>query len=123
MILNLTRIEISVLLLHMTISRKNIKKGFKRNYTGEHKEMMAIFDEIKKGLENSVMNDSENEVFHHNIREINMIYYYLDWYIARLDETLKKAAKLANKSVLDEDMKQLDCLQAIQHKVERLKFA
>ncbi len=127
MILNLSKGDISVLLLNMTITRKNVRNGFKRNYgKTESKEILASFDEVKQSLEEIIDPIEENEevdpkemhIIHHNIKEIDMIHSFLLWYLPKLRETLEEATK---GRLNDEDQKQLEVLERILVKVDNLK--
>lgn len=129
MILNINKLEISVLLLHMTITRKSIRNGFKRNYRNkEYKEFLSSFDEVKESLETVVSDiDDENDdltqvvELNYNIREFKMIDAFLNWYVNRLESTLKDASELTNKNILKEDLEQLNALKSIENKMTRLK--
>ncbi|TRM08784.1 hypothetical protein FH966_14730 [Lentibacillus cibarius] len=122
MILNLQRTETAVLLLHMSMMRKNARNVFKANYgRNDYKEVLNSFDEVKIELENVVENSSEDEpeeahIFHFNINEIDMIISFLNAYIPKLQDTLKRSGE-----IVDEDWKQIQCLKVIQDKANRMK--
>jgi len=116
MIINLNKSEIAVLLLHMSITRKNIRNGFKRNYKGQHKKVLNSFDEVKNSLEMTIddienMNNDKLIEFNFNVNEIKMIDSFLDWYVVRLEKTLKGAGR-----IIDEDKKQIQVLKSIHKK-------
>lgn len=119
MIINLNKSEIAVLLFHMSLTRKNVRNGFKSNYKGKHKEVLNSFDEVKNTLESTVndlevMDNVEVMEFNYNINEINMIDSFLKWYIVKLEKTLK-----ATGNIVDEDKKQIEVLKDIKKKVSR----
>lgn len=116
MIINLNRSEIAVLLLHMSITRKNIRNGFKRIYKGRHKKVLNSFDEVKNSLEMTIgdienMDNDKLVEFNFNVNEIKMIDSFLNWYVVRLEKTLKGAGR-----IIDEDKKQLEVLKNIHKK-------
>ncbi len=127
MILNLSKGDISVLLLSMTITRKNVRNGFKRNYgKTESKEILASFDEVKQSLEeiidpveeNEEANPKEMHILHYNIKEIDVIHSFILWYLPKLTETLEEATK---GKINDEDQRQIEVLNRILSKVDKLK--
>lgn len=133
MIINLKRIEASVLLLHMTITRKNIKRGFKNKYRAtKYKNLMNSYDEVKSSLESkfeanndeeTIIDNNPDEIirFDFNINEINMLESFLSWYVSDLTKLLDDAARLTNKNTLKEDKRQLETLINIENNVKRMK--
>lgn len=120
MIINLKKEEIAVLLLHMTISRKNVFKGLKKNYGAKGSvDLLDSYDEVKTSLETEIKimeEDGSKKELNYNIREIEMIASFTAWYVEKLEYTLIKAGN-TNK----EDKKQLDILKHIKYKVNRLQ--
>ncbi|MCK6259404.1 hypothetical protein LCY76_22795 [Fictibacillus sp. KIGAM418] len=115
MILTLKRLEITVLLLHMSIMRNSVKKWFKKAYgSKEGKELTKRFDEVKKQFESQIEQEESN--FNFNINEFDMIYTFVMWYKPKLEEMLKAAGK-----VKEEDQGQLNCLQDIISHMEEVK--
>lgn len=129
MIINLSRIEVSVLLLHMAATRKNIQKGLKKRYEQEIvKEFMNSYDEVKTSLESifiddEIENKDPDEIFRfdYNVNEFKTINTFLNWYIVELEKLLSEASKLTNKKMLEEDKQQLLTLKNIKNKVEKVK--
>lgn len=118
MILNLDNTEIAVLLLHMSISRRNVSRGLKKTYNARRlKEIMNSYDEVIKTLEETVDDeDKDRHILHFNIREIDMVEAFLKWYTVNLKDTLKKAN---NKN--EEDHMQLNSLIGTFNQLEEMK--
>src|SRR5690625_5200221 len=119
MIIQLNKPEISILLLHMSITRDKIKKGFKRNYKSNHKEKLNSYDDVKNALANEIeqleqMNENELIMFNFNINEINMLSSFLNWYATNLESLLKSSNKY-----IGEDKMQVETLKNINTKVQR----
>lgn len=77
------------LVLHMSIMRKNIKKGFKSNYGTEFKLYLNSYDEVKVTVTEALEGLKEQDghfIFNFNIREIDMIFSFLEFYIMQLHE-------------------------------------
>lgn len=119
MILQLEKNEMAALVLHMSIMRKNVRKGFKSNYGSQSKEVLKSYDEVKntviKQLE-GLEEDPGCMVFHFNILEINMLHSFLGFYMAELN-------KLELNKMNEIDLEQINCLGTIQEKVEECKAA
>lgn len=121
MILRVKKIDISILLLHITLMRKSAKKVFKRNYNkAESKELLKSYDDVKNGLEmkmEEVNGQVENTIhqIHYNKADIDMLQSFLTSYIPELEKTLKTAGK---EQI--EDKKQIDHLKSILHQLNNL---
>lgn len=121
MIVNLSKTETAVLLLHMAMMRKSARNTFKRNYGKESKEMLSSFDEVKNSLDERMSEEIEEEIpeemkytFHYNIKEINMLHSFLESYVPKLEENLQAAGE-----IMEEDQKQIDCLREIEDQTAR----
>lgn len=119
MIVRLNKAEIAVLLLHMTITRKNVRNGFKHIGKTRHKEVMNSYDEIKNTLEVNIehlehIEEQEQVIFNFNINEINMINLFLNWYVASLKDLLIEAGKYVG-----EDERQVQLMHEIHSKVKK----
>ena len=125
MILNMEQNEMAVLVLHMTIMRKSVRKGFKKNYgSKEGKEVLASYDEVKAALSEILKLDDENaevpegpQEIHFNIKEIDMLDAFLSWYNKEVDESI------GEKKIHQTDREQLDALKEIKEKVDGLRLA
>lgn len=110
MILNLNKTEVAVLLLHLTLMRKNVKKGFKKKENGE--EVFNSFETVRLSLEEAIekMEDKEIETIelHHNIKEINTLDSFLSWYIEKLERTLIESGRITK-----EDKGQIESLISV----------
>lgn len=122
MLLKANKLEIAVLILHLSIMRKNVKKGLKNNYgKKEGKEILQSFDEVKVNLEDSLylLEEDHQEaeiIFSEN--ELNMVSSFLDWYIPEIELTYEAAKKKLHK----EEQEQLKLLQAAKEKFDEMKL-
>src|SRR5690625_41570 len=117
MILNLNKTNVGLLLLHLNISRRNVSRGFKSKYLArKYKKYMKSYDEVLETLETAFESDKEHNILHFNIREINMIEAFLNWYTMNLDDILRKAN---NKNEVDH--RQLQELININKQIKKLK--
>jgi hypothetical protein len=117
----LERSELAILVLHMNIMRKAIKKGFKSNYgLLEGRKKVKLYDTIKERFESELKEHTEEEeVDQQNDAiqfvliddEINMISSFLTWYL----EELKKSAKV--QGVLTNKDEQISILMDINEKL------
>lgn len=112
MLLRLKRSESALLLLHMAMMRKNARNTFKKNQKKESKELLQSFDDVKNALESVIEQTDETQGnlisdYHFNVREIKLIYSFLDSYLPLLENTVKRAGES------EEDMKQIEILQTI----------
>lgn len=121
MILKTSRLEIAVLILHMSIMRKNVKKGFKSNYgRDEGKEILQSFDSVKSTLEASfeVLEDDGKETeLHFNVAEVNTLSSFVDWYTAELEVTFEAAGR----KVPEADQRNINTLKEIKDKIDQTK--
>lgn len=117
--ISLSRVEVAVLIFHMNIMRKNVKKVFKKNYGKEDgKELLSYYDSsldklgellesVKEGEEGSLDMDE---------KEMNVLSSFVSWYALELELTLDQADSKKNE---DED--QLQALKDILEKLEQEK--
>lgn len=118
MILQLEKNEMAALVLHMSIMRKNIRKGFKSNYGTEFKVYLNSYDEVKLTVTEALegMNEQDNHfTFNFNIREIDMIFSFLDFYIMQLHELVDL------DKVNEVDSEQIQYLTTIKEKAKECK--
>jgi hypothetical protein len=118
--INLERSELTILVLHMNVMRKAIKKGFKSNYgLLEGRKKVKLYDIIKERFESELKEHTEEEVDQQNDAiqfvliddEINMISSFLTWYL----EELKKSAKV--QGVMTNKDEQISILMDINEKL------
>lgn len=108
----LTRLEENVLLLHMSIMRNNVKKGFKKRYgSKEGKEHLKTFDGVCEALKTP--GDINEHIF--NQEESDMLYSFVSWYEPELNKTIAATGEKAKK----EDKEQLEVLGEIKNKIEK----
>lgn len=97
MILKVKRLEIAVLVLHMSIMRKNIKRGFKSNYgRDEGEEVFRSFESVKTNLGTAftaLEDDNKETELHFNAIEVNTLSSFVDWYTVEVEVTLEAAGK------------------------------
>jgi hypothetical protein len=83
--LTLERSELAILVLHMNIMRKPIKKGFKKNYGHfEGRKMIKEYDALKEQLEGEL--SEETDIIHFDLNEqiTNMLHSFLKWYVLEI---------------------------------------
>lgn len=118
MILLLNEQEMAVLVLHMSVMRKNVRKGFKSNSSVAHKEALASYDEVKNAVSEVLEGTDEKveQVLNFNIKEVDMLHEFLQFYIGELESELSqgKLTDVAN---------QVTYLKNILVKVQDLKIA
>lgn len=120
MILSLNHKEMASLVLHMSIMRKNVRKGFKKNYGKDSKETLASYDEVKETIIHTLegMEEHQGEKdLHFNIKDINMLLSFLEFYIPKVEEEIKLI------EMKEEDKDQMECLKNIKEKLDILKVA
>jgi hypothetical protein len=83
--LTLERSELAILVLHMNIMRKPIKKGFKSNYGHfEGRKMIKEYDSLKEQLEDELNEEIELVNFEFNEQKTNMLHSFLKWYVLEI---------------------------------------
>ncbi|MDP4086030.1 MAG: hypothetical protein Q8934_15610 [Bacillota bacterium] len=94
----LERLELSILLLHMNIMRKPIKKGLKTKYGHyEARKIIKIYDDLKERFENQLSVETEPIDFYLNEQELDMLHSFITWYIAEIQASAKdQGANLKN---------------------------
>lgn len=125
MILLMQQKEMATLLLHMTIMRKNVRQGFKKNYgTKEGKEVLASYDEVKTTLSEILKLEEEAgevlegpQVLHFNIKEIEMLDSFLTFYNKEVNESL------GDKKLHDKDREQIETLKEIKEQLDEVRAA
>lgn len=120
MILNINKVEMAVLVVHMSAMRQNVRKGFKSNYgRKEGKEVLVSYDEVKTAFQQAIEGleeDHQAVELHFNIKEVNMLHSFVTWYAAELELTYEAAGKKAG----EEDQKQIDMFNEIKNRVEKV---
>lgn len=120
MILNISKVEMAILVVHMSAMRQNVRKGFKSNYgKKEGKEVLASYDEVKLVFQQAIEGleeDNQAVDLHFNIKEVNMLHSFVSWYAAELELTFEAAGKKAG----EEDQKQIDTLNEIKKRIEKV---
>lgn len=115
LVLNL--LEKSILGLHMKIIRKNIKKGFKKNYGSKQgKELINQYDLILSRLE---IEKEEETILSLDLDQDNLLKSFLNWYITQLQDTFEKTGV----KIIGEDQEHLNILKVIQNKLNKVCLA
>ncbi len=115
MLIRLEKKEVGALLLHMSIMRKNVRKGFKSNYKGDSKSVLASYDEVKNTLTQVLESDSNDwNDLHFNIKEVEMLHSFLEFYTKEIDRTF------LDKKISVEDQQQIDSLHEVKIKVDEM---
>lgn len=85
--LKLERHQLAILILHMNIMRKSIKKGFKATYGYlEGRKKIKLFDKVKEKLSEDIDNE-EVDIFIFELLadEVDMLSSFLRWYVLELE--------------------------------------
>jgi len=115
MIIRLEQKEMGALLLHMSIMRKNVRKGFKSNYKGDSKKVLKSYDEVKETLTQALeSNGTSWSDLHFNIKEVEMLHSFLSFYTKEIDRTF------LDKKLSVEDQQQIDSLHEVKIKVDEM---
>jgi hypothetical protein len=113
--ITLERSELAILVLHMNIMRKPIKKGFKANYGHfESRKRLKTYDVIKERFETELNEEIDPILFELTEPELNMLHSFINWYV---QEIQKSAANQSADITKDE---QIEILVSIQNKVNML---
>jgi hypothetical protein len=113
--LTIERSELAILVLHMNIMRKPIKKGFKANYGHfESRKQLKIYDGIKERFETELNEEIDPILFELTEPELNMLHSFINWYV---QEIIKSAGVQQADITKDE---QIEILVSIQNKVNML---
>jgi hypothetical protein len=113
--ITLERSELAILVLHMNIMRKPIKKGFKANYGHfENRRHIKIYDDLKGRLEQELNEEIDPISMDVDEQELNMLHSFVNWYIQEIE---KSAATQKADITKDE---QIEILVSIQNKVNMI---
>lgn len=85
--LTLERHQLAILVLHMNIMRKSVKKGFKANYgLLEGRKKLKLFEKVKEKLAEEIDNE-EVDIFIFDLlaEEVDMLSSFLNWYVQELE--------------------------------------
>lgn len=117
MILELNKKEMAALTLHMSIMRKNVRKGFKSNYGSLAKSVLSSYDDVKNTTAQALegLEGQEKHTFNYNIKEIDMLHSFLSFYLIETEK------EFSSHDLKEEDKEHLTCLEQIKSKVEYLK--
>lgn len=90
MILELDKEEMAILIFHMSLMRKNVRKGFKSNLGKTYKEALFSYDKVKETVNEALEGAGEevNQTFNLETKEIDMLLSFLEFYIAELNKHL-----------------------------------
>lgn len=120
MILNISKVEMAILVVHMSAIRQNMRKVLKSNYgKKEGKELLASYDEVKSAFQQAIEGIEEDRQavdLHFNIKEVNMLHSFISWYAAELELTFEAAGK----KVGEEDQLQIDTFNEIKNRIEKV---
>jgi hypothetical protein len=113
--LTLERSELAILVLHMNIVRKPIKKGFKSNYGQfEGRKKIKEYDSIKERFQEELNEEIAPICFVLEEQELNMLHSFINWYLLEL----KLSAEEKKTDINGEE--QINILESIQIKVNNL---
>lgn len=85
--LKLERHQLAILVLHMNIMRKSIKKGFRATYgLMEGRKKLKLFDQVKEKLVEDIDNEGVDIfIFELLAEEVDMLSSFLNWYVQELE--------------------------------------
>lgn len=113
--LTIERSELAILVLHMNIMRKPIKKGFKANYGHfESRRHVKIYDGLKGRLEQELNEEVDPISLDVDEQELNMLHSFINWYIHEIE----KSATTQKADITKDE--QIEILVSIQNKVNML---
>lgn len=85
MLLVLNKEEMAILIFHMSLMRKNVRKGFKSNLGKTYKEALFTYDKIKETVNEALESSEEfDQTLDFEIKEIDMLLSFLEFYINEL---------------------------------------
>ncbi|WP_256816708.1 hypothetical protein [Cytobacillus sp. Bac17] len=120
MILNISKVEMAILVVHMSAIRQNMRKVLKSNYgKKEGKELLASYDEVKSAFQQAIEGLEEDRQavdLHFNIKEVNMLHSFVTWYAAELELTFEASGK----KVGEEDQVQIDTFNEIKRRIDKV---
>jgi hypothetical protein len=113
--ITLERSELAILVLHMNIMRKPIKKGFKANYGHfESRKQLKIYDGLKERFETELNEEIDPILFVLTEPELNMLHSFINWYV----QEIQKSAGVQQADITKDE--QIEILVSIQNKVNML---
>jgi hypothetical protein len=121
MIFKAKRKQLAALVLHMSVMRKNIKRGLKSNYgSKEGKELVKVFDKVKSQLQEALLqleDDLQESTLIFEENELTLIHSFLSWYVTEIDVTYQKAGKQLDQ----EEKEQIELLKDFNKQIESMK--
>jgi hypothetical protein len=113
--LTIERSELAILVLHMNIMRKPIKKGFKANYGHfESRRHVKIYDGLKERLQQELNEEIDPISLDVDEQELNMLHSFINWYI----QEIEKSATTQKADIAKDE--QIEILVSIQNKVNMI---
>lgn len=124
-ILKTNKQQLAAMVLHMSIMRKNVKKGLKNNYgSKEGKELTKVFDEIREQLQDALLTleitpeeDTQETILLFEEKELTLIHSFLSWYVTEIEVTYEVAGKHLNQ----EEKEQINSLKDFNKQIESIK--
>jgi hypothetical protein len=111
----LERSELAILVLHMNIMRKSIKKGFKANYgLLEGRRKLGVFDELKDLFVNELNENIDPIEFDLSDQEFDMLHSFINFYV----QEIQKSAESQQVDIVNDE--QILFLIEIRKKVNAL---
>ncbi|WP_445486489.1 hypothetical protein [Niallia sp. 03133] len=119
----LTGAQTEVLLVHLHVMRKSIKKVLKRNYgLSEGKRLLKLYDRIKDGLKAEIESLTADGTFpfHINKEELAMLHSFLFMFFQKVEEEIKGKVGIKHEQEQVRENMQLVLLEEVQVKVTGL---
>lgn len=119
----LTGSQTEVLLVHMHVMRKNIKKVLKANYGAkEGKRLLKVYDSIKEALKEpyELMEADTTYPFSFDEEQMEMLQSFLKAFMEKFEEELKNKVTLKAEKEQAKEHMQFPLLLEVQNKVNEL---
>lgn len=111
----LERSELAILVLHLNIMRKPVKKGFKSNYGPfEGRKKLKVYDEIKERFQDNLSEEIDPVLIDLDEQELIMMKSFINWYVLEI----KLSAEAKGTNIEHEE--QIMILESINKKVNKL---
>ena len=111
--LTLERSELAILVLHMNIMRKSIKKGFKSNYGQfEGRKKIKEYDQLKERFTEELKEETDPVCFVlEDDPEMTMLHSFINWYVLEIQVSAEE------QNVSTNNDEQVAILESIHKKV------
>ncbi|WP_203557700.1 hypothetical protein [Bacillus sp. B15-48] len=123
--LTLNKAETAVLILHMSIMRSSVKKGFKKTYEkAQAKELLKSFDDVLNMFKSAEIIENEHldqeTTFIFTSKELDILLSFVSWYKKELETMFSDVGESTQENkeqlkTLGEIKRKLELLEVIEH--------